>query len=439
MIRISRIIFAMALAALMIPAAAQAGGRTKCPAGMVLVAGRFCIDKYEYPNRKGEYAMNAATWDAAVGLCRSEGKRLCAQSEWQEACKGPRNYNQPYGNGYVKGACSDQYAGGGKGQYPSGEMEACVSGYGAADMSGNLWEWTSDVYDDGNRGIQGGSAVTKDESALACGNPSKEKPGAVDNYIGFRCCMSISKAGERSQVSPLVGYPPVRAGNPGLAVGVEYAQMDDIVNSSALNTYVSATGINLTASYQFDEARLDFTRMDNDIDTKITGVADTGDVIGNVVHAAVLLPFQMDFGDWSGDMSAGVRWFQNGGNRMTDTYLLKEFNNGRWSFAQAANLLNFRGGGKDRAGYSIDARYRLNRFVDIMGAYSSADFYKGYIDYYIAPKSLLTGMPECGNCRHETGTGGLVYTIPGGRGNAYLLYYDAGDIGIPMGGATIKF
>jgi len=44
---------------------------------MVEVDGKFCIDKYEYPNEKGIYPLVNVNWNTAQKLCEQQGKRLC--------------------------------------------------------------------------------------------------------------------------------------------------------------------------------------------------------------------------------------------------------------------------------------------------------------------------------------------------------------------------
>lgn len=138
-----------------------------CPAEMVLVADRVCVDRYEvtmvdvrtnvefspyYPPTLGELrrALQGQTWHlAAVGketlhpavprvpewqrsgearpravskagvtpqgyvskvtalaACEASGKRLCTHEEWSTACRGDQNTPFPYGSTYQVGACN---------------------------------------------------------------------------------------------------------------------------------------------------------------------------------------------------------------------------------------------------------------------------------------------------------------------------------------------
>jgi sulfatase modifying factor 1 len=58
---------------------------------------RFCIDTYEYPNRKGERPRVMFDFPQAQHLCAAEGKRVCNESEWTMACEGPEYKPYPYG------------------------------------------------------------------------------------------------------------------------------------------------------------------------------------------------------------------------------------------------------------------------------------------------------------------------------------------------------
>ena len=66
----------------------------------------FCIDRYEYPNRAGATPVVATTWDEAAAQCKSEGKRLCKDTEWTLACEGDDRTPYPYGNVRDATACN---------------------------------------------------------------------------------------------------------------------------------------------------------------------------------------------------------------------------------------------------------------------------------------------------------------------------------------------
>jgi sulfatase modifying factor 1 len=71
---------------------------SKC--GGQKVRKRFCIDTYEYPNKKGERPQVMNNFPQAQHLCAAEGKRVCTETEWTMACEGPEY--KPYPYGYVR-------------------------------------------------------------------------------------------------------------------------------------------------------------------------------------------------------------------------------------------------------------------------------------------------------------------------------------------------
>jgi sulfatase modifying factor 1 len=140
----------------------------RCPADMVRVARRFCVDRFEavlvdtatgqnisafYPPSKKLATLAERTWekerfnvgdpdDQAIELpalpgwqkardfepravakkgalpngyttgkiaelaCKNAGKRLCTLDEWRTACRGERDLPFPYGEKYVQGKCN---------------------------------------------------------------------------------------------------------------------------------------------------------------------------------------------------------------------------------------------------------------------------------------------------------------------------------------------
>ncbi len=170
---------------------------------------RYCIDRYEWPNRVGENPTVYVDWFEAKALCADAGKRLCRRSEWILACEGPKRLPFPWGFVRQPSPCNidratldfDVYAMM-KDDTREGEIArlwqadrigshpACVSAYGAYDMSGNVDEWTDDQAD--NPGtphvstLNGGYwGPVRDTCRLTT---TSHGPTFKFYQVGFRCC-----------------------------------------------------------------------------------------------------------------------------------------------------------------------------------------------------------------------------------------------------------
>ncbi len=148
---------------------------------VVEVAG-FCIDLFEYPNRKGVAPTVNVGFADAKRMCEAQGKRLCSEAEWEKACKGPGGAKWPYGNGFDANTCNtEDDIGDARSLAPSGRFARCRSGYGVADLSGNVAEWTAE------RTIKGGSFASGDY-AVRCSARKNGAAFAKSSEVGFRCC-----------------------------------------------------------------------------------------------------------------------------------------------------------------------------------------------------------------------------------------------------------
>ncbi len=139
----------------------------------------YCIDIFEYPNKRGVTPKTNVGQQEAESLCQKAGKRLCSEEEWEKACKGPGNAKFAYGNTFVPGKCNTADAEGNKsGLQASGSLSGCVSGYGVYDMSGNAAEITKNA-------VKGGSADKADYASRCAARVAKT---AASPMTGFRCC-----------------------------------------------------------------------------------------------------------------------------------------------------------------------------------------------------------------------------------------------------------
>lgn len=119
----------------------------------------FCIDTYEWPNKKDEIPTVMVSWHDMKKNCEAIGKRLCKDFEWEFACEGEAMLPYPYG--YARGinVCNidhqwipfdEQKLSNPKTRTeevnrlsqrtPSGSLLSCVSPFGVYDMTGNVDE-----------------------------------------------------------------------------------------------------------------------------------------------------------------------------------------------------------------------------------------------------------------------------------------------------------
>lgn len=149
----------------------------------------FCMDKYEFPNTLGHDPVLEKTWYEADSLCKTVGKRLCTEFEWEYSCRGKFNWFYPYGNQYNEALCNTE----GKESKPAGSFLNCHTESLIYDLSGNLNEWTGSNWDANikNKVIRGG-AYFSGEKDSKCTLRFSNRPNIKAKAIGFRCCKSVN-------------------------------------------------------------------------------------------------------------------------------------------------------------------------------------------------------------------------------------------------------
>jgi formylglycine-generating enzyme required for sulfatase activity len=160
----------------------------KCAEGMehVSVSGTsFCVDRYEWPNRKGTRPATFVSLYQAMDSCFSKGKRLCSRDEWKVACAGPYGWQYAYGDQFEPRACvtSDTAT------WKSGSRPECRGYFGVFDMSGNAMEWTSTRSSANNRFYDVMGGFWESGSQSRCYDVRYSYfPQNRHNPVGFRCC-----------------------------------------------------------------------------------------------------------------------------------------------------------------------------------------------------------------------------------------------------------
>jgi hypothetical protein len=167
--------------------------KRRCPEDMTHIAvgeSRFCIDRYEWPNRKGKKPTAYISIYHAMDSCFTAGKRLCTSDEWSLACGGVYSWNYPYGDRYEPHACVTRDTA----ALVSGKKPECRGYFEVFDMAGNLAEWT-DTRSQKNReffNVMGGFWESGPQGN--CFDPRYSYyPQNRHNPVGFRCCSEVNK------------------------------------------------------------------------------------------------------------------------------------------------------------------------------------------------------------------------------------------------------
>lgn len=195
----------------------------------------YCIDVFEFPNKTCELPMvwTPPTW--AKKVCELQGKRLCSDLEWNQACRGDpeggpdqryaygdrldlevcntnlahRTACNPRGSSTAWGTCATDTE-------PSGSFPKCRSRFGVFDQHGNVAEVMTRR--EGNQVVTQlkGSAWFYVELAKEPDQPTPkttmnkegaypdhcnfdprwhvepiDQAGHINYHLGFRCCRSL--------------------------------------------------------------------------------------------------------------------------------------------------------------------------------------------------------------------------------------------------------
>lgn len=174
----------------------------------------FCMDRFEYPNRRGAFPIIFITHYEAADRCKADGKRLCNEDEWTFACEGEEATPYPYG--YVRDPekCPKDgkwRAFNGKALtprdgfeamleldrlwqgVPSGSRPACKSVFGVYDMTGNIDEWTTSVREGERPSILKGGYWGPVRTRCRPSTRSHDENHAFYQQ-GFRCCSDAPKS-----------------------------------------------------------------------------------------------------------------------------------------------------------------------------------------------------------------------------------------------------
>jgi formylglycine-generating enzyme required for sulfatase activity len=155
------------------------------------------LDDRSYPPGLADHPVVFVSWEDAMAYTQWVNARLPSEAEWEKAARGSDGRQYPWGNEFIARHCNTSESGA-DGTKPVHAHPGSMSAYGVMDMAGNVWEWTSTLYEKGEdwRVLKGGAWDYKGVKDSRCAYRVYFRPSFRNGAVGFRCCW-----GEGEQVT----------------------------------------------------------------------------------------------------------------------------------------------------------------------------------------------------------------------------------------------
>ncbi len=155
------------------------------------VVERFIWRDGHPPTGREDHPVVLVTWKEAEAYCewrgqlRGEQRRLPSEAEFEKAVRGDGGLAYPWGNVFESAKLNSAVKGPGD-TTPVGQFVDGKSPYGVLDAAGNVFQWTSTKFKQGQMTVKG--SAWEDFGGIGRGASRHGRPvGARHVIVGFRC------------------------------------------------------------------------------------------------------------------------------------------------------------------------------------------------------------------------------------------------------------